>query len=63
MKLEGEPDLCRKLSKLERVTSEGDMTDACATAMDALTILSRHQCARDLVEEFICAKVVPLRAN
>ena len=25
--------------------------------------LSGHQCARDLVEEFVCAKVLPLRAN
>ena len=31
--------------------------------MDALRILSRHQCACDLVEEFVYAKVVPLRAN
>ena len=31
--------------------------------MDALRILSCHQCARDLVEEFVCAKVVPLRAD
>ena len=62
MKLEGEPDLCGKLSKLESVTSEGVMTDACAAAVDALKILSRHQCVRDLVEEFVCAKVLPLRA-
>ena len=63
MKLEGEPDLCGKLSKLESVTSEGVMTDACAATVDALRILSRHQCARDLVEEFVCAKVEPLRAD
>ena len=63
MKLEGEPNLCGKLSKLESVTSEGVMTDACAAAVDALKILSHHQCVRDLVEEFICAKVVPLRVN
>ena len=31
--------------------------------MDALRILSCHQCARDLVEEFVCAKVVSLRAD
>ena len=63
MKLEGEPDLCGKLSKLESVTSEGVMTDACATTMDALKILSRHQCVHDLVQEFVCLKVVPLRAD
>ena len=42
MKLEGEPSLCGKLSKLESMTSEGVMTDACAAAVDALRILSRH---------------------
>ena len=63
VKLEGEPDLCGKLSKLESVTSEGVMIDACAAAVDTLWILSRHQCACDLVEEFVCVKVVPLRAN
>ena len=63
VKLEGEPDLCGKLSKLESVTSEGVMIDACAAAVDTLWILSRHQCACDLVEEFVCAKVVPLRAD
>lgn len=31
--------------------------------MDALRILSHHQCARDMVEEFVGAKVFPLRAN
>jgi len=44
VKLEGEPDLCGKLLKLENVTSEGVMTNACAATMDALRILSRHQC-------------------
>ena len=56
VKLEGEPNLCGKLSKLESVNSEGVMTDACATAMDAFMILSCHQCACNLVEEFVCAK-------
>ena len=63
VKLEGEPNLYAKLSKLESVTSEGVMIGAYAAAVDALRILSRHQCARDLVEEFVCAKVVPLRAD
>ena len=63
MKLQAKLDLCGKLSKIESVTSEGVMTDACATAVDALRIMSRHQCARDLVEEFVCVKVLPLRAN
>lgn len=39
------------------------MTNGCVAAVDALRALSRHQCARDLVEEFLCAKVLPLRAN
>ena len=45
------------------MTAEGIMTNGCATAMDALRTLSHHQCVRDLVEEFVCAKVVPLRAD
>ena len=63
VKLEGEPDLCGKLSKLESVTSKGIVTDACAAAVDALRVLSCHQCVCNLVEEFVCAKVLPLRAN
>ena len=55
--------MCGKLSKLDSVTSEGVMMDAYAAAVDALRALSRHQCACDLVEEFVCAKVVPLRAD
>ena len=42
MKLEDEPDLCGKLSKVESVTYEGVMTDTCASTVDALRILSRH---------------------
>ena len=45
------------------MTLESIMTDGCAATMDALRTLSRHQCVRDLVEEFVCAKVLPLRAN
>lgn len=45
------------------MTAEGIMMDGCAVAIDALRTLSRHQCARDLVEEFVCANVLPLRAN
>ena len=45
------------------MTAEGIITDGCATAVDALRTLSHHQCAHDLVEEFVCAKVLPLRAN
>ena len=63
MKLEGEPDLCGMLSKLESVTLEGVMTNACAAVVDAFRILSRHQCTHGLVEEFVCAKVLPLRAD
>ena len=39
------------------------MTDGCVAAVDALRTLSRHQCTCDLVEKFVCAKVLPLRAN
>ena len=63
MKLEYEPGLCGKLSKLESATSEGVITDACATIVGELRILSHHQCARDLVEEFVCTKIVPLRVD
>jgi hypothetical protein len=49
--------------RLDSVTSEGIMTDACAAVVDALRALSCHLCARDLVEEFVCAKVLPLRAD
>ena len=45
------------------MTTEGIMTDGCATAVDALRTLLHHQCARDLVEESVCAKILPLRAN
>jgi hypothetical protein len=63
MRLEGELGLWDKLMRLDSVTSEGIMTNVCATAVDALRALSRHLCARNLVEEFICAKVLPLRAG
>ena len=63
VKMEGEPSLCGKLMRLDSVTVEGIMTDGCAAAIDALRTLSCHRCARDLVEEFVCAKVLPLRAN
>jgi hypothetical protein len=49
--------------RLNSVTFEGIMTDACAAAVDALRALSCHLCACDLVEEFVCAKVLPLRAD
>ena len=61
--MEGDLGLCGKLSKLDNVIADGVMTDGFAAAIDALRILSRHQCARDLVEEFVCAKVLPLRAD
>ena len=44
------------------MTADGVMIDGCAAAVDVLRIW-HHQCARDLVEEFVCAKVLPLRAN
>ena len=50
IRMEGEPSLYGKLLRLDSVTAEGIMTDGCADAMDALRTLSRHQCARDLVD-------------
>ena len=61
--MEGEPSLCGKLMRLDSVIAKGMMTDGCATTVDALWTLLRHQCACDLVKEFVCAKVLPLRAN
>lgn len=46
---------------LGSVNAEGAATDACLTAIDALRAMARHQCARDLFEKFLCAKVVPLQ--
>ena len=50
IRMEGEPSLYGKLLRLDSVTAEGIMTDGCVDAMDALRTLSRHQCARDLVD-------------
>jgi hypothetical protein len=63
MKLESEPSLCGKLQRLYNVASGAVMTNGCVTTVDALRARSRHHCARDLAEEFLCAKVLPLRAN
>jgi hypothetical protein len=61
--MEGEASLCGKLLRLDSVTTEGIMTDGCAIVVDALRTLLRHQCARNLVLEFVCVKVLPLRAD
>jgi hypothetical protein len=61
--MDGEPSLCGKLLRLDSVTMEGIMTDGCAATVDALRTLSHDQCARDLVKEFVCVKVLPLRAD
>ena len=45
------------------MTLDAVMTDGCLAVVDALRALSCHQCMRDLVEEFLCAKVIPLRVN
>lgn len=63
LKLGSEPNLYGKLLRLDNVTSKAIMTDGCVAIVDALRALSCHQCARDLVEEFLCTKVLPLRAN
>lgn len=63
MRLEGEPSLYGKLLRLDSTISDAIKTDDCAAVVDALRALSRHQCAQDLVEEFVCAKVLPLRAG
>jgi len=49
--------------RVDSVTTDSVSTDGCAMAVDALRILPRHHCARDLVEEFVCAKVLLLEAN
>jgi hypothetical protein len=61
--LEGKPVFYGKLSKLESVTTEGFMIDSCAAVVDALRVLLCQQCACDLVEEYVYAKVLPLRAS
>ena len=63
LRLEDEPELCGKLTKLGNVSVEAVMTDGCHAAVDAQRELARHQYARDLVEEFLCAKVLPLKAS
>lgn len=42
---------------------EAVSTDGCLAAIDALRALARHQSTWDLVEEFVCVKVLPLRAD
>jgi hypothetical protein len=61
--MDGKPSLCGKLLRLDSVTTEGIMIDGCAAAVDVLRTLSRDQCVRDLVKEFVCVKVFPLRAD
>jgi hypothetical protein len=60
LKLEGEAELCGDLAKIDYVSAEYMMTDGCVAAVDAFRLLSCQQCARDLVEEYVCAKFVPL---
>lgn len=45
------------------MTLDAVMTYGCLAVVDALRASSRHQCMRDLVEEFLCVKVIPLRVN
>jgi len=52
--------LCGGLPKVDVASSEASSTVGCLAAVNAIRILSRQQCGRDLVEEFLCAKVVPL---
>ena len=42
------------------LTVEGAVTEASQVVFDAMRDLEQHQCARDVFEEFVCAKVVPL---
>jgi hypothetical protein len=63
VKLGSKPSLYGKLLRLDNVTLEAIMANGCVAAVDVLWALSRHQCTQDLVEEFLCAKVLPLRAN
>jgi hypothetical protein len=60
LKLEEEPKLCGKLTKFDNVSVEAIMIDGCHAAVDTLRALARH---RGHFEEFLCAKVLRLRAN
>ena len=55
-------DLCGGLVPLGNVSVEGVRTEICCRVVDALRVVAQYQCAQDLFEEFLCAKVVPLRA-
>jgi hypothetical protein len=61
--LAGESELCGDLPLLRDVAAEAMMTDGCHAAIDTLWVLLRCQCTRYLVEEFVCVKVLPLRAK
>lgn len=43
--------------------AEGTATQACNSIAAALTWLAPHLCAWDLFQEFLCAKVMPLRVR
>lgn len=60
LRLADEPDLCGALPKVEVVAAEASSTAECLAAVDAMRTLSRQQCGWDLVEEFLCVKMVPL---
>lgn len=49
--------------RLGNVSAKAIMIDGFLVVVDALRALARHQCARDLIEEFLCVEVLPLKAN
>lgn len=46
--------------QVSNVTTQLVMTDARWASVDAVKAVSRHLCARDLVEEFVCMDLVAL---
>lgn len=48
------------MPRVEVASAEASSTAACLAAVDTMRHLSRHQCAHDLVEEYVCAKFVLL---
>ena len=49
--------------RLGNVSAKAIMIDGFLVVVDALRALARHQCAQDLIEEFLCAEVLPLKVE
>lgn len=61
--LEGEPELTGEMPLLGDAKAEAVMGDEVHAAYDAVRLLARYQSARDLMEEFCAARVLPLKAD